>query len=231
MCHLKKYWYLAILALCVPVCLAQSDQTLPKLPSGLRIPATLKSSLSSQKAKIGDEVKLDVFAAVHGKDGRVVIPAHATLTGAVTQVAPFTGAGKHAALAFAVQRAEWKEGNGSLDAAVFGVLAIPDFQKVGFAALDPKTMYEMTQTLRGSAAQGEMVEDVRAATLRHQDALDILDCRAMGETRDIHLASKVMELAISNDPGIRTVFTADKADVQLPSGFLVVLLNGMKVTQ
>src|SRR5580692_6959726 len=117
------------------------DQSGPRLPSGLRIPATLKASLSSQKAKPGDTIKLDVFSAVHGKDGKVAIPAHATLTGTVTQASAFHGADHPAILAFAVQRAEWKGGQGMLDAPVFGVLALSDFKQTGFAAIGPKDEY------------------------------------------------------------------------------------------
>src|SRR5580704_18298335 len=153
------------------------DQSGQKLPSGLRIPATLKTSLSSDKAKPGDTIKLDVFSAVHGKDGKVVIPAHATLTGTITQASAFHGADHPGILAFAVQRAEWKGGQGTLDAAVFGVLAISDFKKPGFAATGPKDEYEMAQPLRGATNQGEKVEDVDAATLRHEPTLDIVDNR------------------------------------------------------
>lgn len=211
------------------------DQSGPKLPSGLRIPATLKASLSSGKAKPGDSIKLDVFSAVHGKDGRVVIPAHATLTGTVTQASAFHGADHPGILAFAVQRAEWKGGQGTLDAAVFGVLAISDFRKPGYAAIGPKDEYEMAQPLRGATDQGEKVEDVDAATLRHGPALDIVDNRTLNWVPGTPLSSitpvRLMELKLSTDPAVRTYFTAEKSDVELPREFLVVLLNGMKVVQ
>jgi len=211
------------------------DQSGPKLPSGLRIPATLKASLSSGKAKPGDSLKLDVFSAVHGKDGRVVIPAHATLTGTVTQASAFHGADHPGILAFAVQRAEWKGGQGTLDAAVFGVLAISDFRKPGYAAIGPKDEYEMAQPLRGATDQGEKVEDVDAATLRHGPALDIVDNRTLNWVPGTPLSSitpvRLMELKLSTDPAVRTYFTAEKSDVELPREFLVVLLNGMKVVQ
>jgi hypothetical protein len=211
------------------------DQSGPKLSSGLRIPATLKASLSSEKAKPGDTIKLDVFSAVHGKDGKVVIPAHATLTGTITQASAFHGADHPGILAFAVQRAEWKGGQGTLDAAVFGVLAISDFKKPGFAATGPKDEYEMAQPLRGATNQGEKVEDVDAATLRHEPTLDIVDNRTLNWIPGTPMSSitpvRLMELKLSTDPGVRTYFTAEKSDVELPREFLVVLLNGMKVVQ
>jgi hypothetical protein len=211
------------------------DQSGQKLPSGLRIPATLKTSLSSDKAKPGDTIKLDVFSAVHGKDGKVLIPAHATLTGTVTQASAFHGADHPAILAFAVQRAEWKGGQGMLDAPVFGVLALSDFKQTGFAAIGPKDEYEMAQFLRGITTQGETVEGIRAATLRNDVSLDIGDQRTLNWVPGTPLSSTstgaIMKLQLSTDPAVRTYFTADKRDVELPREFMVVLLNGMKVVQ
>jgi len=177
--RLFQLFVISIVLVYVPASLCQSDNSGPKLPTGLRIPATLKTSLSSQKAKLGDTIKLDVSAAVHGKDGKVVIPAHATLTGTITQVSAFHGADRPAVLAFAVQRADWRGGQGSLDAAVFGLLALSDFRKPGFSAMGAKEEYEMEQPLRGATTEGEMVEDVRAATLRHAPSLDIVDNRTL----------------------------------------------------
>jgi hypothetical protein len=170
-----RYRLLGVIALLSLTLSAIAQESGPKLPSGLRIPATLKASLSSQKAKPGDTIKLDVFSAVHGKDGKVVIPAHATLTGTVTQASAFHGADHPGVLAFAVQRAEWKGGQGTLDAAVFGVLAISDFRRPAFVATGSKGEYETSQRLRGVTNQGEKVEDVDATTLRHETKLDLVD--------------------------------------------------------
>jgi hypothetical protein len=226
---------IALLAAGAPIALAQSDQSLAKLPTGLRIPATLMTGLSSRTAKVGDTFKLDVFTAVHGKDGKVVIPAHATLTGAITQVTAFRGASQPAVLAFAVQRAEWKGNQNSLDAAVFGVLALTDFRKPGHGDIGPAEEYEMEQPLRGSTTTGEMVENVSAATLRHQPSLEIVDNRRVtsigGSPSIVMPTSKIMELRLLTDAAVRTCFTSDKQDVELPREFLVVLLNGMKVVQ
>jgi len=138
-------------------------------------------------------------------------------------------------LAFAVQRAEWKGGQGTLDATVFGVLALSDFRKPGFSSVGSKEEYEIEQPMRGSTTQAEMVEDIRAATLRHQASLDIVDNRTIHWTPGAPLiampTSKIMELQLSTDPAIRTFFTSEKHDVELPKEFLVVLLNGMKVVQ
>src|SRR5215472_6414494 len=100
MLHCQFLAFLALLgsALFFP---AQSGQNETSLPTGWRIPATLKSSLSSQKAKVGDTIKLDVVTAVHGKDSRmVVIPAHTALIGTITQASPFHGASQPAQTSF-----------------------------------------------------------------------------------------------------------------------------------
>ena len=93
----------------------------------------------------------------------------------------------------------------------------------------------MAQTLRGSTTEGEMVEDVRAATLRHQASLEIVDNRTVNWTPGSPLVttptSTIMELKLSTDASVRTYFTSDKHEVELPREFLVVLLNGMKVAQ
>lgn len=195
----------------------------------------MKASLSSQKAKPGDTIRLDVFSAVHGKDGKIVIPAHATLTGTITQASAFHGVDHPAILAFAVQRADWKGGQGTLDVAVFGVLAISDFRKPGFAATGPKDEYEMAQPLRGATNQGEKVEDVDAATLRHEPVLDIVDNRTLNWVPGTPMSTitpvRLVELKLSTDPAVRTYFIAEKSDVELPREFLVGLLNGMRVVQ
>jgi hypothetical protein len=212
---------LTVLVTWAVVSLGQTGQSAPSLPTGLRIPATLKASLSSQKAKVGDTVMLDCFVDVHGKDGKVVIPAHAALTGVVTQANPFRGMGQPAILAFAAQSVEWKGGHGTLDAAVFGVLAASGPYKPGFR---PRNEYYFDQWLLGFGTRGETVEEVPAATLRHQSSLDIVDNRTVG-------MRPIMQLTLSTDPAIRTYFTSDQQNVELPKEYLVVLLNGMKVVQ
>lgn len=226
---------MALLSLGFKINPARSDQVPTKLPNGLRIPATLKGKLSSEKSKVGDRIRLDIFEAVHGKDGKVLISAHATLTGVVTQTISFKGSWQPAELAFEVQAAEWKESKGSLDAAGFGVLAVPDFKQLHFNSGNPQNMFEVSQRLCGSGTQGEMVEGQRAVTLRHQDFVAVIDCQilyqmaAVDVPSDARQADIVMELRISNDPAVRTYFTSAKHDVELPPEFFVVRLNGMKV--
>jgi hypothetical protein len=60
-----------------------------KLPSALRIPAILKSTVSSRKSRVGDPVQLEVVVDVHDKNAAVVIPRHSKLYGRVTYVVPY----------------------------------------------------------------------------------------------------------------------------------------------
>src|ERR1051326_1531506 len=56
------------------------------LPAGVAFPAQLISKLNSHKSKVGDEVKLEVTATLHGPGGVVVLPKGAKLIGTVSEV-------------------------------------------------------------------------------------------------------------------------------------------------
>jgi hypothetical protein len=187
------------------------------LPTGLRIPAILRTSISSNKSRVGDPVRLEVVADVHDKTGNVVIHRHANLFGKVTYAVPYERNKQPASLSFAADRGEWKHQSFALDAAIFGVYAL--------ASDSPK---------------GEKVEDVAMATLRNSDAINIINSTVMydlggggfplGPAHDISVHSVIMQLRIVTDPAVRTAFVNDKQDIEFQS-FLVLLLNGMKVVQ
>ena len=185
------------------------------LPSGLRIPAILKTSLSSNKSKVGDPVRLEVMVDVHDQAGNVVIPRHANLFGKVTYVAPYKKKKQPAGLSFAVDRGEWKHQSVTLDAAIFGMDAT--------ASDSPKA---------------ETVEGIPMATLRSSDTLNVTSSAIMYDFRgdgpqvlhDDTLRTVVMQLKIVPDPAIRTAFVNDKDNIEFRS-FLVLLLNGMRVVQ
>jgi len=187
-----------------------------KLPSGLRIPAILKSSLSSNKSKVGDPVQCEVVVDVHDKSGAVAIPRHSKLYGRVTFVVPYEKKKQPAMLSFAVDRAEWKGHSQALDATVFG-----------------------TDAMATDSQKGELVEGIQAATLRHSDSLNLVSSTMMYDFRlsgnvpqalhDTTIQSIVMQLKILPDPAVRTAFVKGDGDVELHGAFLVVLLNGMKV--
>jgi len=187
-----------------------------KLSTGLRIPAILKSHLASNRSKIGDPVQLEVIVDIHDKGGNVVIPRHSKLTGRVAGVAQYKKQQQPAMLSFLINRAEWKDHTAILDAPVFG-----------------------TDVFATDSTKGEMVEGIRAATLRHSDSLNLVNSIIMYDFRlpgnvpqalhDTDLHNVVMKLKLLSDPTIRTAFVKDDGDLELHSEFMVVLLNGMKV--
>jgi hypothetical protein len=191
------------------------DQT---LPHGLRIPAVLDTSLSSDKSKVGDPVRLDVVADVHDKEGKVVLPRHAKLTGKVTYVARYEKNKQPAMLSFFVDRAEWKGRSAMLDAPVFGInVTVTDSQKA------------------------EGVEGLAMATLRHTDTVNLVSRARMYDFRlsgnvpqalhdNVVSSRPIMQLVLVPNPVIRTAFVKKDGDMELHSD-LLVLLNGMKVVQ
>jgi hypothetical protein len=189
-----------------------------KLPSGLRIPAILRSALSSSKSKVGDPVQLEVVVDVHNKNAAVVIPRHSKLYGRVTYVVPYEKKKQPAILSFAVDRAECKGHSVSLDAAVFG-----------------------TDAMASDSQKGELVEGIMASTLRHSDSLNLISTTLMYDFRlsgnvpqalhDTGMHNVVMQLKILPDPAVRTAFIKQDGDVELHGEFLLVLLNGMKVVE
>lgn len=192
-----------------------------KLPRDLRIPAVLKVTLSSKKSKVGDAVKLEVSADVHDLSGAVVIPRHARLTGRVTNVAHYEKNKQAAMLSFVVERAEWKDHAAALDAAVYGA-----------------------DMLATDTQRGEMVGELRFATLGVEDPLNLVDTEIMSDTRsgsvgsgyahavrDASFHTVVMQLRRVPDPAIRSTFMKKDGDLHVPSELLVVLLNGMTASQ
>jgi hypothetical protein len=187
-----------------------------KLPNGLRIPAILKSSLSSQKSKVGDAVRLEVVADVHDKNGAVIIPRHSELNGRVTYVVQHEKNKQPAMLSFFVERVKLRNGWAALDAPVFG-----------------------TDVWATDSEKGEIVEGIRAATLRHQEPLNLVNRMLMYDFRlsgnvpqsvhDTTMSRIIMQLKLSPDGNIRAAFVKEDGDLELPREFLVVLLNGMKV--
>jgi hypothetical protein len=197
--------------------LPQAAVTGPQLPTGLRIPAILRTSISSNKSKVGDPVRLEVIADVHDKAGNVVIHRHADLFGNVTYAVSYERKNQPAGLSFEVDRGEWKHQSFKLDAAIFGIDAS--------ASDSPKA---------------ETVEGIPMATLRSSDELNVTNSTLMydlggggagpGASHDVTLHSVIMQLRIVPDPVVRTAFVNDKDNIEFHS-FLVLLLNGMKVIQ
>jgi hypothetical protein len=192
-----------------------------KLPGELRIPAILKTTLSTKKSKVGDPVKLEVSADVRDAHGVVLIPRHARLTGRVTKAIRYKKNDQAAMLSFVVERAEWRDRSAILDAPVYGA-----------------------EVLETDLRQGETVGDMQFATLGVSDPLNIVDTQVMSDTRsgsvgagyahavrDAAFHTKLMQLQRVPDPEVRSLFMKLDGDFQVPSEFVVVCLNGMKGTQ
>jgi hypothetical protein len=120
---MKMYqWIVMTVCLCSAWAFAVAQDSGPagtKLPTGLRIPAILRTSVSSNKSKVGDPVRLEVMTDVHDKAGSVVLHRHTNLFGKVTNAVPYERNRQPASLSFAVDRGEWKRQSFMLDAAIF----------------------------------------------------------------------------------------------------------------
>lgn len=199
---------------------AAQPASVEKLPMGLQIPATLEVTLSSKKSKVGDPVKLEVAADVHDQSGAVVLPRHAVLTGHVTQVARYKKNEQAAMLSFVVDRAEWQGHSAALDAPVYGA-----------------------DVLRTDVSQAQMVDGIKTATLNLSDPLNLVKKESMEDTRDGAIGGYAhavrdqsfhtveMQLMRVPNPATRTTFMKRDGDLKVPSDWIFVLLNGMKVGQ
>ena len=119
-------YVIATTFLCAFCCTAfaqGSEASATTLPTGLRIPAILKTPLSSKKSKVGDAVRLEAMVDVHDKSGAVVIPRHANLYGKVTYAVPYEKKERAAGLSFGIDGGKWKQQPVTLDASIFGVEA------------------------------------------------------------------------------------------------------------
>ena len=189
-----------------------------KLPADLRIPAILRTTLSSKKTKVGDQVNLVVAADVKDTKGVVIIPRHAKLTGHVTQASRYEKNKQAAMLSFVVDRAEWNEHTAELDAPVYGI-----------------------DVLASNGRQGEQVGEMHAATLGVTDPVDVVSTETMSDTRsgsvgagyahavrDAAFHTVLMQLHRVPDAAIRSSFMKRDGDLQIPSEFLIFLMNGMQ---
>lgn len=105
----------------VVLLLAQVMMTTP--PSDRTIYAELKKPLSSDHSHVGERVELEVLEDWRDKDGHVLIPAKAKLTGKV--VAAFKHRGKQpGSLSFVVEDGEWRGGSRPLHASVQSVVVM-----------------------------------------------------------------------------------------------------------
>lgn len=105
------------------VCLSQDAGN--TLPAGVAFPAQLITKLNSHKSKVGDEVKLEVTANLHGPGGAVVLPKGAKLLGTVTEVKDRSADDGQSELSFVITKAEWHGGGSMLLHAVPTAVTAP----------------------------------------------------------------------------------------------------------
>lgn len=102
---------------------SQAQDSPATLPAGVAFPAQLISKLNSHKSKIGDEVKLEVTANLHGPGGVVVLPKGAKLIGTVSEVNDRNAGDGQSEISFLITKAEWHGGSMALHAAPTAVTA------------------------------------------------------------------------------------------------------------
>ena len=117
----KRVLFLLPAVLLGVACLAQD--TANSLPAGVQFPAQLITHLDARKAKVGDEVKLEVTANLRGPGGVVVLPKGAKLIGSVTDARDRSAGDGESRLSFMISRAEWHGGSMALHAVPTAVTA------------------------------------------------------------------------------------------------------------
>ena len=107
--------------LCSTLALGQMAASGNALPDQTKVRAEMKKDAESKKAKVGDEVRLEVVDDVKVADGAVLIPKKSKLTGKVTAAQPFDKkSGQPAVLAILVTSAETPSGPVAMNAIVAG---------------------------------------------------------------------------------------------------------------
>ena len=117
----KRVLFLLPAVLLGVACLAQD--TANTLPAGVQFPAQLITHLDARKAKVGDEVKLEVTANLRGPGGAVVLPKGAKLIGSVTDARDRSAGEGESRLSFMISKAEWHGGAMALHAVPTAVTA------------------------------------------------------------------------------------------------------------
>ena len=121
----------AVLFLVVLLSLTSLAQTAENsLPVGFRFPAQMISHLDARKAKVGDEVKLELTNNINGPGGAVAIPKGAKFIGTVTSVSARKSSDSESRLSFLITKAEWHGGSMALHAVPDAVTA-PRMRTVG----------------------------------------------------------------------------------------------------
>ncbi len=110
-----------IVMLCSALVLAQAAAGGQVLADQAKVRAEVKKDVESKKARVGDEVRLEVVDDVKAADGTVLIPKKSRLTGKVTAAQPHDKkTGQEAVLAVVVTAAETPNGTMPMNAIIAG---------------------------------------------------------------------------------------------------------------
>ena len=179
---------------------AFAQESSATLPANVLFPAQLVTKLNSHKAKVGDEVKLEVTANLRGPGGVVVLPKGAKLIGSVTEVKDRNAVDGQSELSFLITKAEWHGGSMALHAAPTAVTS-------------PRVKMD-----RGSGGDSGFGGERGGGTGGHGAATDTSSMIAAARANEI----KGVECRDSGDPKIGYAFFSHR-DVSLPSGVIITL--------
>jgi hypothetical protein len=170
--------------------------------------------LDARKAKVGDEVKLEMSRNLLGPGGVVAIPQGAKLTGTVTAVNDRKSSDGESSISFLITKAEWRGGSMLLHAVPTGVTA-PRMRTVSEGGNSGGSM--------GGGDSGRFGGD-RASTAGagrggsgRGDDTNAMIGEAIGRELKGTAAREV------SDPKIAMELVNAKRDVSLPTGAIVTL--------
>jgi uncharacterized membrane protein YgcG len=201
----KRLLFLLPAVLLGVACRAQD--TANTLPAGVQFPAQLITHLDARKAKVGDEVKLEVTANLRGPGGAVVLPKGAKLIGSVTDARDRSAGEGESRLSFMISKAEWHGGSMALHAAPtaitapkMGVERPSGGDSGGFGSGDDRSG-------RGANAGG-------SGGGRGNDSIALIAAAIAQEL-------KGSEVRDTGDPKTATAIVSRSREVSLPSGTVV----------
>ena len=206
-----------VLLLTVLLSIAAFAQTAENtLPPGVSFPGQMMNHVDARKAKVGDEVKLEMARNLLGPGGVVAIPQGAKLIGTVTAVSDRKSSDGESRLSFLITKAEWRGGSMALH-------AVP-------TAVAPPRMRTVTEGGgSGGGNMGGSGDSSRFGGDRASTAGAGRGGSGRGDDTNAMIGDAIaMELKGSSvreasDPKIAMEVVNSKRDVSLPAGTFVTL--------
>lgn len=196
------------------------SKTVISTPAGdLYIPAVLDKSVHSERAHIGDEVRLDVVEAILAGYG-VVIPTGTHLYGHIVDTEPLKPSSE-SRLGIEVDRAEWRDTELPLHAFVSGLGTTTEIIESG---RDPKCDLPgapPTQA-KGSGPADAFPGFPSAFGEEEESCLFSKGRQTVIQHRGINLTGIQLEVHAADGS---TTFVSSKKNVHLPGGLLLMLHN------